>query len=148
MPSLPPTRNAIVKSITSYRGDCAALKIYDLGSGWGGLCRKLSKYFPKATVIGYEISPIPYAVSKIVSFIQNHTITRANLFEKDISDANIIICYLSPYHMRELSKKLQSECKKGTLIYSQGFPIEDMTPKKIYDIAFGIERKLYCYEIN
>jgi len=148
MPSLPPTRHAIINSIKNYRHDCDDLKIYDLGSGWGGLCRKLSNHFPKATVRGYEISPIPYAISKIISVFKNHTITRANLFEQNISDADIIICYLSPYHMRELAKKLQSECKKGTLIYSQGFPIEDMTAKKIYNIAFGIERKLYCYEMT
>lgn len=39
-------------------------KIYDLGSGWGTLAWSCARHCPKAEVIGFEISPIPWLVSK------------------------------------------------------------------------------------
>lgn len=147
IPSSPSTRTIIVQDIKCIKGDCAGLTIYDLGSGWGGLCRRLSKNFPNSHVQGFEISPVPYGISKIFSVFQTYRIQRANLFEMDLSNADILVCYLSHYHMNKLADKLKAECKKGTIIYSQGFPIKKMIAEKKFDIPLSIERKLYRYKI-
>ena len=35
--------------------------VYDLGSGWGGLARALARRYPRTPVIGFEVSPLPWA---------------------------------------------------------------------------------------
>lgn len=147
MPSSPNTRRVILDDIRAVVGDCDSKVIYDLGSGWGGLCRRLSHNFSAAHVKGFEISPIPYAVSKFFSLFFRYSVTRADLFKTDISNTDIIICYLSPYHMAKLADKVVNECKKGTIIYSQGFPFQSIEPDDIINIPFSIEKKLYRYKI-
>lgn len=145
MPSTPQTRNKIINILCENHDDCAGLSIYDLGSGWGGLCRKLSSKFPRATIKGFEISPVPYMVSKIFALFGHYTISRQDIFKLDLSQADIIVCYLSHYHMNKLANKIKNECRPGLILYSQGFPIKDMIADKIIDIPYSIEGKLYQY---
>jgi hypothetical protein len=106
-------------------------KIFDLGSGWGGILISLSKLFPNSTIIGYELSPCPYFISKLRVFFRKSDIKiyREDFFKKDISDADIIFCYLSPYHM-ELLKEKFSELPAGRVIISCSFPILGWKPDK------------------
>lgn len=146
MPSTPNTRKAIIQDIQSLKGNCHELNIYDCGSGWGGLCRKICQTFPAAHVMGIEISPIPFLVSYLNPF-RKYQIKRDNLFQINLSQANILIFYLSPYHMDMLVPKLSKEVKKGTIIYSQGFPIKGWNTSKELDISYSLEKKLYRYDI-
>lgn len=91
MPSTWQTRNAIINDIRLHQGIDNHLNIYDLGSGWGGLCRKLSFNFKNAHITGYEISPIPFVISGIYKR-KNHSSHRADIFKLNISNADIIIC--------------------------------------------------------
>ena len=144
MPSAPQTRKAIIDDIrTEYTTD-NILNIYDLGSGWGGLCRKLAASFPQAQVKGYEISPIPFLISKI-KWRKNYTIHRGDIFKIDIKNADIIVCYLSPIHMKQLEETIKRRVKKGTILYSQGFPFPNIQPEKVIEIPYSLERKLYRY---
>ncbi len=145
MPSAPNTRKAIIEDIKSLKGDCHDLHIYDCGSGWGGLCGKLSKAFPSAIITGIEISPIPFLVSYLNPF-RKYKIKRDNLFEIDLSQVDILIFYLSPYHMNLLSHKLLNAVKKGTIIYSQGFPIKEWDISQEMSISRSLEKKLYRYD--
>lgn len=150
MPSAPQTRSIITDHIHTTHGDCNNLNIYDLGSGYGGLCRKLSKKFPNAKVIGYEISPVPYMISKIIQICglsKSYTIKRRDIFSVNLSNADIIVCYLSHYHMDELKKKLQADNIKNCSLYSQGFPIKSIEPNDIIAVPYSIERKLYLYKL-
>lgn len=145
MPSAPQTRKAIINDIRLHQGIDNHLNIYDLGSGWGGLCRKLASSFPKASIIGYEISPIPFIISKI-KWRKNYAIKRANIFKINITNADIIICYLSPTHMKQLERDIQARAKKGAVFYSQGFPFPTIQPEKVIEIPYSLERKLYKYQ--
>lgn len=151
VPSAPQTRKIIINDIKNQCHDRDNLKIIDLGSGWGGLCHKLSKNFPKADIHGIEISPIPFIFSKIVEFLNpfhHYTIKRQDLFETDLSDYDVIICYLSFYHMDRFENHLLNQCKKGTVLYSQGFPLKSLEAEDIIDIPFSLEKKLYRYRLN
>lgn len=147
MPSAPNTRRATIDDIRSSKGDCDGLNIYDCGSGWGGLCSKLSKAFPNACVTGIEISPIPFLVSYLNPF-RKYKVKRDNLFEIDLSDTDILIFYLSPHHMAQLIKKLENNTKEKVIIYSQGFPIPEWDPSKIIIIPYALEKKLYRYDLG
>jgi len=148
MPSMPQTRRMIIDNIQKHHGDCDGLVIYDLGSGWGGLCRKLSNNFPKASVKGFEISPIPFLFSKIVALFGRYMINRQDIFKMNLNDADIIVCYLSHYHINKLMKKIDCESTKNIIIYSQGFPAQGLEPDGIIDIPYSIEKKLYRYDIK
>lgn len=145
MPSAPQTRGAIIEDIQKQKGECENLNIYDCGSGWGGLCRKLAKSFPKASVVGIEISPIPFLVSFFTPW-RGYQLTHQDLFKRDLSDADVVIFYLSPYHADRLADKLRRELKKGALVYSQGFPLQGWQVSKEINVPYSLEKKLYRYE--
>ena len=145
MPSAPATRRAIINDLKTIRGNCESLRIYDCGSGWGGLCRKLSKAFPKATLHGIEISPVPFLVSFLWPF-RKYRVTRNDLFNTDLISADILIFYLSPYHMKKLETLLSSQDLSGKTLYSQGFPFNEWKESKIIEVPRTLEKKLYRYD--
>lgn len=108
--------------------------IIDLGSGWGGPMLSLSKGFPQAQIIGYELSPIAYAISWLRLLRRRNT----SLFFTDFFDdknhpinwekMDVIFCYLSPHHMEKLAPIFDEKCQPGTIIISCAFPIKNRTP--------------------
>ena len=150
MPSAPQTRRKIIKDIKTFLSDRENSVIYDLGSGWGGLCHRLSKNFPNTKVIGIEISLIPYLYSKMIAllFSRAYTIRRENLFHTDLTDADIIVCYLSPYHMKRFETEIYPILRKGCRIYSQGFPMNNIENFRTIKTPFSLEKAIYCYQKN
>jgi 16S rRNA A1518/A1519 N6-dimethyltransferase RsmA/KsgA/DIM1 with predicted DNA glycosylase/AP lyase activity len=144
MPSTPSTRHKIIEDIKTLNFNHDNIVIYECGSGWGGFTRAIARAFPKTHVYGFEISPIPYLISKIWP-LKNAKIKRQNLFECDFKKADIVIMYLSPYHMKKLDLVLKSQMKKGSVLYSQGFPIENKKPDNVIKIPYSIEKKVYKY---
>jgi len=145
MPSSPQTRQAIIADLKALKGDAQGLHIYELGSGWGGLTLRLARHFPHATVIGFEISPVPYCVSLIRRLCvrkNRYTLRYGDIFKQDLSAADIIICYLSPYHM----KRLEPMIPKNATVYTQGFPFPDRKADQEIPIKYGIENTLYRYD--
>jgi len=146
MPSSRKTRSIIIDDIQSLSTNGNGLTIYDCGSGWGGLCARLHRAFPKATITGFEISPIPYLISKLNPF-RRYKIQRDNLFDIDLEQDDILIFYLSPRHMIRIKNEIIPKLKKGTLIYSQGFPIPDMKPQKTFMTTIALEKECYRYSV-
>ena len=69
----------------------------------------------------------------------------------DLSDANVIYCYLLPHFMGPLWKKLRQECKPGTLLYSYAFSVPGVTPETVMQPhPKGRERlgKLMVYKVS
>lgn len=146
MPSLPSVgKKAFALIPQDYKND-GQYKIMDLGSGWGGVLLGLSKLFPNSKIIGYELSPCPFIVSWVRTFFSKDiNVSRKNFFEKDISSANIIFCYLSPYHMEQLKEKFSS-LPDGTCIISCAFPITGWKiDKEEHIYNFFIKTPMYRY---
>ena len=80
-------------------------KIYDLGSGFGTLAYACARSCPKATVVGIELSPIPYWISKICFRRKNLQFVKRNFLKMDLMEADLLLCYLYPGGMEKLSKK-------------------------------------------
>ena len=71
--------------------------IYELGSGWGNVLIALAKQFPNRQIVGYEISFLPWLISKLLIKIlglKNVHVYRKNFLNADLSEASVIVCYL------------------------------------------------------
>lgn len=95
---------------------------YDLGCGIADLLILADKKY-KAKTFGYEISPIPYIIAKLNICINKSKakVFCSNFFSADLSNADIIFCYLIPSINIRLKNKLEKELKKGTKIISYAF---------------------------
>jgi hypothetical protein len=74
-----------------------------------------------------------------------YRIEKRNFFKKDISDYDVIYAYLLPAHMKKVWKKISTEYKKGTLLYSSAFEVAGQIPKEKMLIAE--KSYLYVYEV-
>ncbi len=97
--------------------------IYELGCGFAWFLSLAEKQFKNVNYIGIEYSFLPYLLSKIrLKIIKSKIkIIKQNLFQTNLSNANLIYCYLLPNMMQKLAMKLKKECKCGTIIISYRF---------------------------
>ncbi len=122
-PFVPTPMNAVNKMI-----EAAALKkgnrVYDIGCGDGRIVHTASrKYEIKAT--GFELSPLVYLLARIKHFLwkSKAKIIFGNFKKHDLSDADVIFCYLLPDTLAKLEPKLNRELKKGAKVISYAFPV-------------------------
>jgi len=146
VPTLPKTRRRIMAALQTHLKDVQPSNIAELGSGWGGLSVALSRIFPDAAITGYEISPAPYWFSKLRCFGRNIHFLRHNFYEADFSAFDVVVCYLSPQHMKKLKSKLEKELPDGALIISNSFSIPDWKPLEEIRISnWGYKTTIYIY---
>ena len=120
--------------------------IVELGSGWGTLCFPLAKRYPNCQVIGYETSPIPYAVSKLLQLLikqKNVRFERKDFFKEHLSGASMAICYLYPTAMENLKEKLEKEGRIA--VVSHTFRIPGWMPTKTIEVKDLYHTKIYFY---
>lgn len=129
-----PTNYKIIRNLLQqYKFESTPKVIYDLGTGDGRFLIKIGKIFPQAKLVGYELSPWPYLLAKIKIFFLNNKakIIFKDLFKQNLSDADIIFCYLGHQQMMKLEKKFSSELKKKTVIICNTFPLPNWQPVKV-----------------
>lgn len=94
---------------------------YELGSGIGSGLLIASERF-KARAVGVEISPFHWLISRLRTWRnKNIQVIMADFRKIDLSNADVIYCYLSPKLMRELLPKFKRELKKGSRVISYAF---------------------------
>lgn len=116
-------------------------KLYDLGSGDGRLVHKAAKIYG-ANAVGYEYSPFVWIWSQMLRpfWRSGAKLKYGNFWKKDLSDADVIVCYLLPNTMQKLHKEIVPKLKPGTIIISHAFKINDLKPLK--KLAKNKEKKL------
>ena len=101
--------------------------IIDLGSGDGTALITAAKEFG-AKGIGIEIDPFRYFVSKLLLKINLGSnevkFIRGNLFDQNLSKADVVFVYLVPKTLEKLLPKFKKELKKGTRIISYRYKID------------------------
>ena len=124
------------KAITEALVECKAKpgeNFYDLGSGTGRTMLVAAKKF-KLNIYGFELSPPIAFISKCnfwLNGIGKSKIYVKNFYNEDLSNADIIFCFLSTKAMRKLKSKFEKELKPGTRIISYAFHLPDWEPKRI-----------------
>lgn len=107
-------------------------KLYDIGAGDGRFVHLATKIY-KADAIGFELDPFVFFLAKLRQRFWGWKgkIIRGNSLKQDLSDADIVICYMLPKPLKKFQKKFDKELKKGTKIISYAFHIGDWKPKKL-----------------
>jgi hypothetical protein len=111
--------------------------IYSLSCGKSGYLSAIGEVFPAAELIGVEHDIMPYYLEKIQLFFKRSrikTFFHKHLYNLDVSRADLIYCYLDVEILRDLPKKLKFECKPGTIIISNGYPIPGLFEKRMVEI--------------
>ncbi|MFC1749822.1 hypothetical protein ACFL2V_13565 [Pseudomonadota bacterium] len=124
-------------------------RVYDLGCGDGRFLFAAEKS-AKISGTGYEAAPIPYLLSHIKKFFlrAKSRIHMKNFFKADLSDADVVFCYLGPDVMKNLADKLKKECKKGTRIFSNTFHMEGLEPATVWEKNSDQKHsKIYLYRL-
>ncbi len=146
LPTMPRVASAMFDLIPSgTRG-----VIYELGSGWGGLARGLAERFPASRVVAYELSPLPWLVSRLwqrLSPRPNLTIHLADFHKIALGNAAVVCCYLHARAMRRLAVKFERELADGALVVSNSFPVPGWTPAAVGRAEDQHETPVYLYRM-
>jgi SAM-dependent methyltransferase len=125
------------------------IKIYDLGSGLGGLCRTIARRFPDAEVIGIEMAwPIwLFAFARLkLRPRKNLQFLFGDFWKYDISDGDIVVFYLGDVVMAMMAEKLRNEARPNRLIVSNTFPLpKDWAPIQRIPIAAWLSKEIFVY---
>lgn len=123
--------------------------VYDLGCGDAQFLIKAEKKFGAKT-IGFELSPWPFFLAKL-NILLNKAKTKVfyrNFYKEDLSDANLIFCFLIDSVMPKVGKQLTQQLKRGAQVISFAFPIKEWRPTKVIETNPGNKKasKIYFYQ--
>lgn len=122
--------------------------LYDLGCGDGRFIRLASRQY-QAKAFGVELNPLIYLYAKIRSFgYRNENFFCQDFMQINLSQADIIVCYLLPPTMQKLELKLNQELKQGAKIVSHGFQFKNWEPFKVITPIGKNYGKIFIYQKN
>jgi SAM-dependent methyltransferase len=131
----------VFKSADLKRGE----KFYDLGCGNGRALVIAGREFG-AIPIGLELSLHHFIISKINCFLFNRgsDVFWKDYQKKDISDADVVFCFLTPRAFPALEKKFEKELKLGSRVVTYSSPLPNWTPTKVIK-PFVNDFKIFLY---
>ena len=142
--------SSFAKAADDRRGN---LNIYELGCGNGKMLFAIKKKCDKeglknVKIKGYElITPLVWWAKFWQKFLPKTSnkveIFSRDFYKQDLSDADIIFCYLFPHLMDKISCEIWSQLKKGTILVSHAFPMKEIPAKKVLKTA---GTTIYVYE--
>ena len=105
--------------------------LLDLGCGDGRVLRCAHKRFG-VRAVGYEINPLAYLKAAVLCLpYPRIRLNLQNFWQADLSEADVVFCYLYPDVLKRLSDKLAAELKPGATVASGNFPLPGWTPSEI-----------------
>jgi hypothetical protein len=122
-------------------------EVHELGCGWGGLAVSLARHCPKARVIAWEASLVPWLVSWLRGRgVENLQVRRGDFLRADLSRAEVLVCYLFTGGMRALAEKLARE-RGGTpvCLVSNTFSVHGWTPVDTVTVEDAWRTRVYRY---
>ena len=106
-------------------------KVYDLGCGDGKLIRAVASAGVENS-IGYELSIPTFLLAKYLCIEQKSSakVLFGNFWRKDVSDADVIVCFLLGPAMERFYREIWPNLKAGTRVVSYEFEIPGLDPSK------------------
>lgn len=147
MPSHPSARRALFRLIPE---NLVPVTIYELGCGWGGIAFELAVRYPEARVVAIELSPLPWLVCHIRRLFQrrpNLVIRRADFLKSDLSDADLVFCYLMVAPMRGLQRKLTGDLQPGAVVITSTFAFPDWAEEAVETVPESMSAHIYRYRV-
>jgi SAM-dependent methyltransferase len=118
----------------------------DLGCGLGGLLGFLAGRRPEARFCGVESAPLPLLASWLrLRGRPNCQVRRADLWEVELGEFQVVYCFLSPEPMAELWRKAQAELRPGSLFISNSFAVPGVAPE--FTVEAGGRQRLLVWRI-
>lgn len=141
-----PTRKKDVERFLRFADLRPGQKMYELGCGDGRLLTAAAA--AGAHAVGFEVSIPFYIISKLRCLFSKKQcrVFYRNLWNADLSDADIVYFFLMTKAYPRLKEKFIKELKKGTKVITHVWPIESWTPTYI-DKCPG-RSNFYVYEIE
>ena len=121
-------------------------QVYELGCGRAGFLKTFGRHYPKAELVGVEYSLWPWLITKIQQSLQKDArikIIKKNFYKVNLTEADIIYCFLNVDTMKKLKDKFRQECRTGTIIISYAFSLPDIKPDKV--IKLENKSKIFFY---
>ena len=126
-----------------------AVKVVDLGCGFAGLLNFLSKARPESHFVGVESAPLPFLISSLrLLGRKNATVKYQSLWDEDLSQYDVIYCFLSPAPMPEIFHKAIAEMRSGSLLISNSFEVPDYPADRILTLTDRRETKLHLWHFG
>ncbi len=125
--------------------------IVELGSGWGGVAFALAKRYPLHPVIGYELSIIPWAVSRARLLVQpqaNLNFRKTDFMRANLTESALVICYLMPETMVPLADRLERGLPNGALVLCNTFALPNWRALDQVNAPDMYSSPVYLYEKN
>ncbi|MBV71501.1 MAG: hypothetical protein CMH52_09125 [Myxococcales bacterium] len=146
-----PSSNQVIGEVCSLAQANPVASVYELGSGWGGLAIAIAKANPKSAVVGYEMSTLPWLFSSLrnhLSGAKNLTLIRRDFMQTNLTDADLIVCYLYPEAMKRLADHLRTQLKGDITVISNTFRLPGFQPKMTVFMTDMYRTPLYLYELR
>ncbi len=146
VPSAGRLKEKVLAGIREYLRTGENMIFMDLGSGWGTLIIPLAKEFPQHKFIGVERVFFPYFCSKIRAHnLSNVSFIHGDIFKTDISQTDIVFCFLMQKLMNDLTPLLQQNLKSGARVMSCRFTCPNWQPERTESLGTAYET-YYVYK--
>jgi hypothetical protein len=120
----------------------------DLGSGLAGSLYFLSKEFPAAKFFGVETAPLVFIASWFrCLFRSNCKIRYLSIWKTDLSQYDVVYCFLSPVPMPQVWTKAKSEMPKGSMLISNTFEIPGVKPSEVIKLEDWRNSKIIIWKL-
>jgi precorrin-6B methylase 2 len=119
--------------------------VYDLGSGDGRIVITAVRDFNAKRAVGVEQTH--KLVTRARSTIRDLRLERrveivhADFLNVDVSDADVILLYLTSYGADWIRPKLEKEVKPGARVVSRHYPILAWIPSKVHENIYLYHRQ-------
>ena len=141
-----PTDTVTVRRILCLAQIEADELVVDLGCGDGRIVIAAAGEFG-ARALGIEIDPFRVLYGRFCALLKGLRkrvrIIRANMYEQDVSDADVVILFLSATSNFKLQTKLKRELKSGARVISYYHPMWGWTPDETGEARDGYPIYLY-----
>jgi predicted RNA methylase len=128
-----PSPPQVVERMLNLAGLKAGEVFFDLGSGDGRTVIMAAKEFG-ARAVGVELREdlVKKALSSVYEHSLQHRITIVNgdMFNVDLTSADVVFLYLTTSANEKIKPKLESELKKGVRVVSHDYEITGWKPLK------------------
>ena len=121
---------------------------YDLGCGDGRYLIAAEQRGARA--VGFELAPWPFFKAKVNlrRAGSNATLRFQNFYVVDVSDADVVVCFLLNSVMAQVEQKLERELKTGARVACYGFELPHWQPLEVVDLKPSGKRfsRIYLYQ--
>eukprot|EP00760_Papus_ankaliazontas_P019015 PhM_4_TR17826/c0_g1_i1/m.105594 len=124
--------------------------VYDVGCGDGELLSIIGKRWPEVRGVGIEIrrNKVKEALLRVSELVPRISIVEGDALDIAYGEATVILMYLVPKALAAVGRRILADCKPGTKVISQLFPVPGFDQFSITpDESVGRARGMWCYQL-